>query len=557
MFLSHASLSSHRATLVRLAEREWDLLVIGGGITGAGIARDAALRGLSVALVDRHDLGWGTSSRSSRLVHGGLRYLEQGRLRLVFESLRERRLLLRLAPHLVRPQAFVLPVHHGDRVPRWKLEVGLWLYDLLAWRGNLPRHRSLGKRRLLREEPMLRERGLLGGAVYYDAQCDDARLVVAIARAAAARDAAVATWTAVTGLSGTDGRLTTAVLRDALTGETGSARFRVVISAAGPWTDEVRRLEDPSAAPILRPTKGVHILVRRERLGHRHAITFTSPIDGRVMFVLPWGERSYVGTTDTDTRDSPERVTTSTEDVHYLLRSVNALFPNARLGDDDVLGAWAGLRPLLGGQGDGGPSQVSREHQLLEGPGGMLTIAGGKLTTWRSMAAEVVDRAERVLHRRFGRAPAGGRSRARTEPLPGGESAAPGEFARQAVAAGIDEKTAAHLARHYGTETAAITNLVRDRPEWGAPLHPAHPAIEAEVIHAARRELAARVEDVLVRRLHLATETDDHGVAAADRVAALLAAELGWDPDRAESEAAAYRQSAPAEFGWTPPPALS
>lgn len=532
-----------------LAEREWDLLVIGGGITGAGIARDAALRGLQVALVDRHDLGWGTSSRSSRLIHGGLRYLEQGRLGLVFESLRERRRLLRLAPHLVRPQPFILPVHRGDRVPRWKLTIGLALYDLLAWRGNLPRHRPLGKRALLRREPLLRERGLTGGALYYDAQCDDARLVVAAARSAARHGAAIATWTAVTALHRHDGRIAEADIEDQLSGAGGRLRFKVVVNATGPWTDMVRRLEDPAAAPLLRPTKGSHIVFPRDRVGHRHAITFTSPIDGRVMFILPWGEYSYAGTTDTDSDDSPERIAATRDDVHYLLRSVNALFPHAHLGEEDLVATWAALRPLIAADEHAGPSQLSREHRLLEGPHGMLSIVGGKLTTWRRMAAEVVDRVERLLQRHGGRQPAGDR-RSRTEPLPGGETRATAEFVRQAAETGLNDATAQHLVRHYGTETAAIANLVRERPELAAPLHPTHPAIEAEVVHVARREFAARVEDVLVRRIHLAWETHDRGVAAAPRVAELLGTELGWDAERAAAEAAAYRRVVASEFGW-------
>lgn len=523
--------------------------MIGGGITGAGIARDAALRGLSVALLDRHDLAWGTSSRSSRLVHGGLRYLEQGRLGLVFESLRERRRLLALAPHLVRPQAFVLPVHRGDRVPRWKLEVGLWLYDVLAWGGNLPRHRSLGKRALLRQEPLLRERGLTGGVLYYDAQCDDARLVVAAARAAAHHGAAVATWTGVTALHAEGGRLAAADVADSLTGESGRVRFRMVVNATGPWTDQVRRLEDPGALPLLRPTKGVHIAFPQDRVGHRHAITFTSPVDGRVMFILPWGRYSYAGTTDTDSTDSPDQVTTSREDVHYLLRSVNAIFPAARLAEEDVVAVWAGLRPLLGGPPGAGPSQVSREHQLLEGPGGMLTIAGGKLTTWRSMAAEVVDRVERRLRRLTGRVPAGGAASAR-EPLPGGESASLAGFVEQAIRAELPPATAEHLARHYGSETMAILNLLRERPDLASPLHPGHPALSAEVLHAARREFAVRVEDVLARRLHLAWETPDHGEAAAGRVAELLGGVLGWSPDQAAAEVAAYRHFVRAAHVW-------
>lgn len=509
-----------------------------------------------MALAERHDIGWGTSSRSSRLIHGGLRYLEQGRLGLVFESLRERATLLRLAPHLVRAQPFVLPVHRGDRVPRWKLEIGLTLYDLLAWRGNLPRHRPLGKRRLLALEPLIRERGLTGGALYYDAQCDDARLVVAAMRAAVADGAAVATWTAVTALHREGGRLVAADLEDQLEGETARVRFRSVVNATGPWTDAIRRLEDPAATPMLRPTKGIHIVFPRERLGHSHAITFTSPIDGRVMFVLPWGQYSYAGTTDTDTDDSPEHVSTTRDDVHYLLRSVNALFPAARIGEADVIATWAALRPLVATGEATGPSAVSREHVLHEGPGGMLTIAGGKLTTWRRMAEEVVDRVERILRRRAGRAPVGGR-RSSLEPLPGGESAAVAEFERLARDTGLPGATAAHLARHHGTETAAILNLVRDRPALATPIHPDHPAIEAEVLHAVRRELAVRVEDVLVRRLHLAWETADRGLAAAARVAELLAAELGWPADRAGIEVAAYRETVAREFGWAPEGPLS
>lgn len=549
MILNHATLSRQRASLDALAAQTWDLLVIGGGITGAGIARDAALRGLSVALVDRHDLAWGTSSRSSRLVHGGLRYLEQGQLGLVFESLRERRHLLALAPHLVRPQPFILPVHRGDRVPRWKLEIGMWLYDILAWRGNLPRHKRLGKRALLQREPMIRERGLTGGALYYDAQCDDARLVVAVARAAAQRGAAIANWTAVTALHAIDGRIAKAELADQLTRATGEIRFRSVVNATGPWTDELRKLEDPSVRPVLRPTKGVHILFRRERLGHQHAITFTSPIDGRVMFVLPWGKHSYVGTTDTDSDTAPEQVTTTREDVHYLIRSVNALFPSAHLTEEDVTGTWAGLRPLLRGPEGAGPSAVSREHQILRGHGGMWTIAGGKLTTWRSMAAEMMDQVGRELGQTSGDRKAAHTASA-SEPLPGGESPTLAGFQEQAEAAGLPSATAAHLVRHYGGETAAILNLLREEPSLATPLHPDHAAIEAEVLHAVRREFAVRVDDVLARRAHLAWETPDQGVAAVDRVAELLGQELGWSEEQRAAEAAAYRDAAPRHYGW-------
>lgn len=541
-----------------LAARPYDLLVVGGGITGAGIARDAAMRGLRTALVEARDLGWGTSSRSSRLIHGGLRYLEQGHLALVREASRERQVLLRIAPHLVRPLAFVFPVHRGDRVPLWKLAAGLLVYDLLAPLRNVRRHRILGKRALLAEEPMLRERGLVGGARYWDAQCDDARLVVATARSAALHGADVATYTSVIGLERGGGQVRGAVVEDD-DGVHGLVRAAVVVNATGPWADELRRLEDSGAAPLLRRTRGAHVVVRRARLGHTSAITLTSPIDGRLMFVLPWGEFSYIGTTDTDEPGPPGDTVAAVSDVHYLLRSANAAFPQAHLTEEDVLAAWAGLRALLDSGQALAPSAVSREHVIRRGPGGMLTIAGGKLTTYRAMAAELVDEVGAELTRREGR-PRLPHAPTDQEALPGGEAADLGPMRQTVLDLGLAADTADHLLRHYGTEAAAICNLGRHEPGLLARLHPEHPAIEAEVIHHARRELVATVDDVLTRRIHLRYETPDGGAAAAARVAALLGREFGWDAGRVAREADAGsrvspgRRSAPPGAGAPPPP---
>ncbi len=539
------------ATVDRLTARPYDLLVIGGGITGAGIARDAAMRGFRTALVEARDLASGTSSLSSRLIHGGLRYLEQGNFRLVHEATRERRTLLTIAPHLVRQLAFVFPVHTGDRVPLWKLAAGMLLYDLLAPLRNVRRHRILGKRALLAEEPMLRERGLVGGARYYDAQCDDARLVVATARSAMLHGADVATYTRVIGLERSGGQVRGAVVEDELMRH-GQVRASVVVNATGPWTDELRRLEDPSAQPLLRRTRGAHVMVRRERLGHTAGITLTSPIDGRVMFVLPWGAFSYIGTTDTDEPGPPEAAAPSEEDVHYLLRSANSCFPHAHLTEEDVVSSWAGVRALLDSGGAGSASSVSREHIIRRGPAGMLTIAGGKLTTYRSMAAELVDEVAAELTRREGRsrpdpAPTD------TEPLPGGEAADLGPMRQTVLDLGLSAATADHLLLHYGTEAAAICNLGRLERGLLARLHPDHPAIEAEVVHHARRELASRIDDVLVRRIHLHYETPDHGAQAAPRVAALLGRELDWDDDRVARELAAWQPLSPPTAPAAPP----
>ncbi len=515
--------------------------MIGGGITGAAIARDAAMRGWRTVLVDRGDLASGTSSRSSRLVHGGLRYLEQGRLGLVFEALRERRTLLRIAPHLVRPLDFVFPVHDGDRVPLWKLAAGVALYNLLAQFRNVGRHRILGKRGTLTLEPMLRERGLHGAVRYADAQCDDARLVIAMARSAVEHGARVANHMAVRALTRHDGRLSGAEVEDGLTGARGTIAARAVVNATGPWVDQLRRLEDPTAVPLLRPTKGVHVMVARERIGHNDAIAFLSPVDGRVMFVLPWGDLSYIGTTDTDDGDAPDRVRAGGDDLVYLLRSANARFPAAHLTEDDVRVTWAGLRPLLAGTAGADASSVSREHAIVVGPAGMITVAGGKLTTCRSMAAEAVDRASARLGERGPRAPTD------TEALPGGETAELEPFRRRGLELGLPAAVVDHLVALYGTETAGIYNLgTADRTLFDL-IHPAHCAVEAEVLHAVRRELAQTVEDVLVRRIHLYYETRDRGVRAAARVAELLGRELGWSAQRIGDEARKYRDFVAAE----------
>jgi glycerol-3-phosphate dehydrogenase len=548
-----AARATGRMTPAELAAAgPYDLLVVGGGILGAGVARDAAMRGLRVALVERADLAWGTSSRSSRLVHGGLRYLEHGGVRLVMEALRERATLLRIAPHLVRPLAFTFPVHRGERVSLPRLAAGMALYDLLAMFRNVRLHRILGKRAVLEHEPALRERGLVGGARFYDAQCDDARLVVATVRSALHHGARVATYAAVAGLEREGdrlgGRITGARVVDVRPGvcadaaEPARVAATIVVNATGPWTDRLREMEAPGAPPALRLTRGSHVLVPRERLGLEEAVIFTSRVDGRVMFALPWGRFAYLGTTDTDTDESPDRVEPTTDDAIYLLRSANAEFPNAHLTLGDVRAAWAGLRPLLKPtKGSGSPSSVSRDHSIVVGPGGMITVAGGKLTTYRAIAADVVDAAAAELRRATGRRLP---SEARTdlEPLPGGETADVQPFRERGEEIGLPDATVEHLLRTYGTETAGIYNLCLLDRALQRPLHPEHPAICAEVVHAVRRELAWTAEDVLLRRLHLFYETADHGLAAIGRVTNLMGRELDWDEGRMIEEAERYRE---------------
>jgi glycerol-3-phosphate dehydrogenase len=471
--------------LSELGDRRFDLLVIGGGITGAGIARDAARRGLAVALVDREDFAAGTSSRSSRLIHGGVRYLEHGYLHLVFEASRERRRLLELAPHLVRPMQFTWPVYKGARVPRWQLAAALTLYDALALFRNVGRHHPLGKAGVLAAEPSLATEGLRGGAAYWDAATDDSRLTLANAIDAAYTSATVVNHAEVIALTreSANGPVDGAVVRDLLGGAEIRVQARVVLNATGPWTDEVLQLEGTPTGPAVRGTKGVHIAVPAARVGNRSAVTMLSPDDGRVMFALPAGTHTIIGTTDTATTEHPHEVRAARADVRYLLAACNRFFPAARLTEDDVVAAWAGIRPLVASTNKGNPSSASREHAITTTAGGVVTITGGKLTTYRAMAEQCVD----VVVHRVGRAVR--KCDTAKAPLP-------------------------------GERVAASATDVR--------LDDALPWREQDVDHAVRHEFAETLCDVMIRRTTLAFARKDQGRALAPRIAERMAAVLHW-----------------------------
>lgn len=536
--LVDASFSHHTraSNIAALSKDTVDLLVVGAGITGAGIARDAAMRGIGTALIDKGDFGWGTSSRTSRLIHGGLRYLELRQWRLVLQASRERRILLRIAPHLVRPRSFVFPVYAGDRIPRWKLAAGLWLYDLLALFRNVRFHQTLSKQEVLRAEPGLRAQGLKGGARYFDAQCDDARLVLANARSAHYHGALVANYVEATDLIVAGGRICGVKAVDGITGREFVIRALTVVNATGPWSDSFRR---EAREPLLRPTKGAHVMVRRSRLGHREAVAITSPIDGRLMFILPWGEFSYIGTTDTDTSETPDEVRATAADVIYLLRSANAYYPAARLTMKDVVSTWAGLRPLLRPPDDQNPSRISREHAIKESDTGLISVVGGKLTTYRLMAAEAVDLVARRLHDLDGR-PIAKRAPTDREPLPGGEARDLALISREVEEQGFPAPVAEYLVGMYGTEAIAVARLARSDKTLNRPITPGHPALLAELIHGIQREMALTLCDLLMRRTHLFFETENHVVAEAPAVVDLVGDELGWDAARKASELAAY-----------------
>ena len=381
-----------------LESRVFDVLVIGGGITGAGIARDAAMRGLSVAIVEKADWANGTSSKSSRLIHGGIRYLERGQIGLVRESVREREILLRIAPHLVKPLEFTWPVYRGARLPKWKLRVGLTLYDLLAGKSRVQAHHSLDVSEVLEKEPGLRRDGLTGGASYYDAATDDAGLTKANVFSAVEHGALAVDHAKAESTTASGGKADGAIVRDMTADATTRVSARITVSATGPWQ--------------AKGTKGSHIILDRSRVGNHSAITLTSPDDGRVMFVLPSGDETVVGTTDIHTDETPDNVKASDAEIAYLLRAARAYFPDAALAPADVKGTWAGIRPLATVPAGTSPSSISREHRISRDKMGVLIVTGGKLTTYRAMAAEVVNHIELALSRKPNPAPTD------EEPLP-------------------------------------------------------------------------------------------------------------------------------------------
>jgi glycerol-3-phosphate dehydrogenase len=538
-----SALRARAGRIARLETDRYDVLIIGGGITGAGIARDAAIRGLRTALVERDDFASGTSSRSSRLVHGGVRYLEHGHLHLVFESSRERRALMRIAPHLVRPLRFIWPVYRGARIPRWKLSAGLFMYDALAVFRNVANHRGLDAAEVAAREPTVRRDGLLGGAEYYDAATDDARLTLANAIAAEELGATIVNHAEVTRLLRDGERVVGAVVRDVVGDREIEVRARVVVNATGPWSDAVRGLDTSGTRNTLRATKGVHVAVARERLATHGALTLLSPMDGRVMFALPSTATTIIGTTDTPTDERPESVRASRADVEYLLAAANMFFPGAALTPGDVVAAWAGIRPLVAAGFTRDPASASREHRIDRSASGLVSVTGGKLTTYRSMAAEVVSVVERAL----GHAP----SRSRTErvPLPGGDIRSIGEALRAAELEVGDAVVARRLVEAHGARWRDVAALTSSEPALARRMVRDLPYLLAEVVYAAEREMATTLADVLVRRLRVAYEVADHGRMAARVATAVLAGRLGWDNARARVELARYEADVDRIFG--------
>jgi glycerol-3-phosphate dehydrogenase len=526
-----------------LTEAEHQVLIVGGGVVGAGVALDAATRGLTVGLLEARDFASGTSSRSSKLIHGGLRYLEQLNIGLVREALTERSLLLqRIAPHLVRPVPFLFPfTHHGWE--RAYVGTGVTMYDLLGVsRGQvrgLPVHRQLTRRTALRLAPALRKSALTGALQYWDAQVDDARYVIDLVRTAAGYGAQVASRTQVTGFLREGERVTGVQAVDLESGSKLRIRAQQVVNATGVWTDEIQAMVGGRGSINVRASKGVHLVVPRDRIQSSTGIILRTPLS--VLFVIPWGRHWIIGTTDTEWTLSKSHPAASRADIDYVLGQANRVLA-VPLTHDDVEGVYAGLRPLLAGESET-TSKLSREHTVAHPVPGLVMIAGGKYTTYRLMARDAVDA---VAHGLDGKvAP----SCTDQIPLAGADGFQALWNARHSLArtSGLHVARIEHLLRRYGSLVSELLEAIAADQDLAAPLTGADDYLRVEVAYAVTHEGARHLDDVLSRRTHISIETWDRGLSAADEVAELMAGPMRWSPEQVTRELENYRARVAAE----------
>ena len=528
--------------LASMAEEELDVLVVGGGIVGAGIALDAVSRGLSTGLIEARDFASGTSSRSSKLIHGGLRYLEQFDFELVREALHERGLLLTtIAPHLVRPVPFLFPfAHHWER---FYIGAGVTLYDTLAMtsRNNrgLPAHRHLTRSGALRVFPALKRDALTGAVQYWDAQVDDARFVTTVLRTAAGLGAHVASRSQAVGFLREGEHVVGATVTDLENGGQRQVRARQVVNATGVWTDEIQEMVGGRGQIHVSASKGIHLVVPRDRIQSSSGMILRT--EKSVLFVIPWGRHWIIGTTDTAWDLDKAHPAASRTDIDYVLDHINQVL-RTPLGRDDVEGVYAGLRPLLSGESDE-TSKLSREHTVAHPVPGLVLIAGGKYTTYRVMAKDAVDA---VAHGLGGGVPESVTDRL---PLVGADGYAALTNQRHTMArdTGLHISRISHLLRRYGSSVRDLLDLIQQHPDLGRPLEAAQDYLRAEVLYAVEAEGARHLDDVLARRTRISFETWDRGIAAAQEAAELMAEPLGWSKEQVEREVEYYRKGIEAE----------
>ena len=535
---------SRAENINKIKSKPYDILVIGGGVTGACIARDATLRGFSTACIDKNDWAFGTSSRSSKMIHGGIRYLEMFDFKLVFEACRERRQLLLNAPHLVYPQAFTFPIYKGDKNGIFMIESGLILYDMLALFRNVKNHRMYLRDKALEIEGGLNGDRLKAMGIFFDCSTDDARLTLAFTLTALEAGADCANYVEVVNLLKKGDKIDGARVRDVLSGDEFDVEARLVINAAGAWGDRVCELDEPGAPEKLHLTKGSHIMVPRGRAKTENAMPVVSPSDDRMMFLIPRERFALLGTTDIYYHEDLDRPFATKDEVEYILEAANCALPRANLDKGDIVSTYSGLRPLVMQEGgeDVAASAVSREHRIYEGHSGLLTIAGGKLTTARSMAEEMVDMAARKLLKEHGvRAVTG--CRTMNNPILG--TPAPDTVARVRALStklSFDDDMLKGLFKQ-GTDALQVLAMIDKDASLADRLSPEVPYIKAQVRFAAESEMAYTIDDFLVRRTEIYYTAPDQGLSVAPIVADLMAEARGWDDNERAHQVDAYRET--------------
>lgn len=548
------SWQTRKQSINQMKAETFDVLIIGGGITGVGLALDAVTRGLKTALIEKRDFAAGTSSRSTKLIHGGLRYLEHYDFALVREGLRERAELLKIAPHLVEPFPFVIPIYQ-DRRRNYDhpllVRAGLFFYDLLAGKYNIQRHRRIAREEALELAPQLDPRGLKGALVYYDGRTNDARLVIEVLKSAHTHGAAIANYVRFAGfVKDTEGKVAGAHLHDELTDEAFDMSARTVINATGVWMNEVRSLSADLSDDDkqLRPSKGIHLVVSAERLRVTTAWLIPALGEKRFYFVVPWEGRVNIGTTDTDYTGTKDAPSAFEAEALQILQAINAYFPTAQLELSDVISAWAGLRPLISsGNTNQSTTAVSRKEEIFADDDGLISLAGGKLTTYRLMAERGIDLAAQQLQQRFGKTANPSRT---TNLVVGGGLIKPHEIEVTAQQIAQSERlplaTALHLLRSYGTEYERLLELIRADERLRELLVAGLPNVAAEVIYVVRYELALTLADVLARRTRIAML----GVVldCVETVADLMAHELGWDDEQKAQQIAVFKAEYEREY---------
>jgi glycerol-3-phosphate dehydrogenase len=537
--------SQREGALAALADHEFDVLVIGGGVTGAGCALDAASRGLSVALIEMRDWASGTSSRSGKLFHGGLRYLEQFNFGLVREALKERGLMLEmLCPHLVRPLEFIYPIEH--RIwERAYMGAGLFLYDTIGGAGAVPRHKQLSRKQVLERAPGLSRKSLVGGISFFDAQVDDSRHTLELVRTAAAYGAVAATALKVIGISHDQtGAVNGVNVKDLENGSQFHISAKTVINATGVWTDSLQKMAGGNSDFSVQASKGVHILVPRDRIDSEVSVFVRA--EDSVLFIRTWGAHWLIGTTDTPWELGLDHPAASATDIEYLLRNVNRVL-NVELTVDDIDGVYAGLRPLIKGK-EGATSDLSREHAVETSVPGFTTIAGGKYTTYRVMAEDAVNAAIVDLE-----------SRGLVQGVPQSETEdilligatnfdqVQTELRATGKNFGLNAKGIEHLLGRYGSMVGDLISILKYRPELAQPIAGGAGYLRVEALYAVTHEGALHIDDILTRRTHLSIETPDQGLEAAEEVAQIMGAELGWNQERTEAELVHYQDRVAAE----------